>query len=364
MKITDVISYVVPPSVSETSWVNGDPWVLIEVRTDAGINGWGQAYTPYDREQAIARKVRQLGCGLEGKTPFEIRRFMNSVAGWADASTTGIEVWAAAAGIEIALWDIVGKALDTPVHCLLGGACKDHIHLYANCWSNRRRSPSELASFAEKQVKRGFRAVKVYPFLHDVSVRHGIACLDAVRSAVGPDVLIFVDMLETMPDGCQDAIFDALCAREISWLEDPASVDDIDKLAAIRRRAGVPVVAGEELYSKRDFARLCDAQALDILNLEVALLGILGVSEISAIAGAYAKQIAVHNANTMTIGLSAAVQAAAIVSNSKWVEFFPTLEAGSRSFSSYPFKLDDQGAISISREAGLGVQVDRSALDW
>lgn len=362
MKITDARVYIIPPEVSVTSWVNGDPWVLVELYTGCGISGWGHAYTLYDREHAIGRNVHVLAQRLDGKSPFCIKQFMTDTAELITTSQNGIELAAAAAGIEIALWDIIGKALNAPVHDLMGGRCKDRIHLYANCWSNQIRSPAELSSFAGEQARRGFRAVKLYPFLHDVSVSHGIASISAVREVVGADVAIFVDMLECMPGEDHGTLFEALQTYGVSWLEDPAPPDKIDQLCAIRNASGLPIVTGEELYTKQSFMRLCEANAVDILNPEVALLGILGVKEIAVIAEGYEKQIAVHNANTMTIGLAAALHAAALTPNSQWVEFFPTLETGSNSFSSLPFDLDDKGTVSVPLAPGLGVTVDQTRL--
>ena len=168
MKISDVKTYIVPEDVSVTPWVNGDPWVLVQVMTDTGISGWGHAHTLYEREEAIARKVHDLAQRMDGMDPFRIKHFMMRAGEGTNGAPIGIETAAAAAGIEIALWDIVGKALDAPVHQLLGGRCRDRIALYANCWSNVVRSPDELASFATVQVERGFRAVKIYPFLYNV----------------------------------------------------------------------------------------------------------------------------------------------------------------------------------------------------
>ena len=194
------------------------------------------------------------------------------------------------------------------------------------------------------------------------TVAHGIACLRAVRETVGPDVLIFVDMLESMPAEDSTAIFEALHRYDVSWLEDPAPATDIDTLAAIRRQSSLPVVIGEELYSKQHFVRLCEHGAANILNPEVTILGILGVKEIAAIAEAFSTDIAVHNSNTMTIGLAAAVQAAAVTPNSQWVEFFPALEAGSNCFSHFPFELDEDGFIPVPHEPGSGVVVDKMVL--
>jgi len=204
----------------------------VKLETDADITGWGQAYTSHGREQAIASAVHRLSPTLDGMDPFCIKRFMttapNSIIG------AGKETAAAAAGIEIALWDIVGKALNAPVHRLLGGPCRDRIGVYANCWSHAPRSPDELATFAAEQVKQGFKAVKVYPFLYGNTVSDGAACLEVVRDAVGPDVSIFVDMWYRMNNDELPQIINVLHTYGVSWFEDPADATDVEALVRIR----------------------------------------------------------------------------------------------------------------------------------
>lgn len=362
MKITAVKTYIVPSEISATSWGRGAAWVLVKLETDAGIVGWGQAYTFHEREYAMAMEVKKLSRTMDGMDPSCIKRFMTTAHDSIRDSQDGIEISSAAAGIEIALWDIVGKALETPVHRLLGGPCRDRIDVYANCWSDEPRSPDQLASFAAQQVETGFRAVKLYPFLYGNSVEDGIACLRAVRDAVGPDVSIFVDMWERMRQEDLPRIIDALHAYEVPWFEDPANANDVDSLARIRSQSNLPIVTGETLYSKQEFLRLLDHKAADILNPDITHCGILGTKEIAAIAEPYSATVSVHNNNTMTIGLAAAMQAAAVIPNFALVEYFPRFVEGSNKFSSFPCKLDEDGCIPLSHEPGIGVEVDEAAV--
>lgn len=362
MKITAVKTYIVPSEISATSWGRGAAWVLVKLETDAGIVGWGQAYTFHEREYAMAMEVKKLSCTMDGMDPFRIKRFVTTAHDSIRDPQDGIEISSAAAGIEIALWDIVGKALETPVHRLLGGPCRDRIDVYANCWSDEPRSPDQLASFAAQQVKTGFRAVKLYPFLYGNSVEDGIACMRAVRDAVGPDVSIFIDMWERMREEDLPRIIDALLAHEVPWFEDPANANDVDSLARIRSQSNLPIVSGETLYSKQEFLRLLDHKAADILNPDITHCGILGTKEIAVIAEPYSATVSVHNNNTMTIGLAAAMQAAAVIPNFALVEHFPRFVEGSNRFSSFPCELDEDGCIPLSHEPGIGVEVDEAAV--
>ncbi len=362
MKITAVKTYIVPSDFSETSWGPGAPWVLVMLETDVGIVGWGQAYTFHERERAIALAVHELSPTLDGMDPFCIKHFMTTALKSITGPGGSNETAAAVAGIEIALWDIVGKALNSPVHRMLGGPCRDRIGVYANCWSNVPRSPDELATFAAEQVKQGFKAVKVYPFLYGNTVEDGSACLGAVRDAVGPDVSVFVDMWYRMREEDLPQIIDALHAHEVPWFEDPAVATDVEALARIRTQSNLPVISGETLYLKQEFRRLLEHKAADTLNPDITLCGILGTTEIAAMADAFSVTVSVHNNNTMTIGLAAAMQAAAVIPNVRLVEYFPRFVEGSNTFSTFAAELDDDGCIPLSHEPGIGVTVDEATV--
>jgi galactonate dehydratase len=363
MKIRAVKTYIVPPRLSVTAWGPGNPWVLVRLETDSGIVGWGQAYTFRDREQAIALATHKLASILDGLDPFDIKGFIAMALGSITGPDGGSETAAAVAGIEIALWDIVGKAQDSPVHQLLGRACRDRVGVYANCWSDVLRSPEELATFALEQVNQGFKAVKVYPFLYDNTVDEGIACLAAVREAVGPDVSLFVDMWSKVRDEDLPLIIDALHAQRVTWFEDPADATEVEALALIRRQSQLPVISGETLYLSQDFRRLLEHKAADSLNPDVTLCGMLGIKEIATMADAFSVSVSVHNNNTMTIGLAAALHIAAVIPNVRLVEYFPRFVAGSNAFSTFPTEMDEEGCILLPNDPGIGVTVDEAAVE-
>lgn len=358
MKITAVKTYITPTELSVTPWGRGQCWVLVRLETDTGIVGWGQAYTFYEREKEIATEVQKLSPLIEGMDPNSIKQFVVAAQSRIGDSGNGIETSAAVAGIEIALWDIVGKSEGVPVYKLLGGPCRDRIGVYANCWSDEIRTPDQLASFAAEQTDKGFKAVKLYPFLYGNTVEDGASCLRAVRDAVGPDVSVFVDMWYKMRVEDQPRIIETLQSYGVPWFEDPADASDVDALARIRRQSNLPVVSGETLYSKQQFLRLLENKAADILNPDITICGMLGIQEIASMAEAFSTAVSVHNNNTMTLGLSAALQAAAVIPNVTLVEHFPRFVKGSNAFSSFPCELGEDGCIPLSSEPGLGVTVD------
>ena len=132
MKVTDVKTFLVHPGT-------GKNWLFVKVETDAGIHGWGEAYTQADRDHAIAVHVEQMRRYLIGRDPFQIKHF-TTVMYLDFASKRGaMDFYSALSGLEQALWDIAGKALVVPVYNLLGGPCRDRIRVYANGWSSGRR---------------------------------------------------------------------------------------------------------------------------------------------------------------------------------------------------------------------------------
>lgn len=362
MKVTAVKTYIVPPDISNDDWCKGKAWVLVKLETDAGISGWGEVYAPHDCERSSAQLVHELARYVEGGDPFRIKYFTTLAYEHFAEFQGGIRLSSAISGIEIALWDIVGKALDVPVHQLLGGRCRDRIRIYANCWSHQARSAEQLANYAVQQVALGFKAVKIYPFLYTHHVDEGIARLKAVREAVGPAVELLVDAWRVADIGNISKVSEALRQCGVQWFEDPIALDNIELLADIRRMARLPIVAGETICTKREFRLLLEKQAVDILNPDIACCGILEIKEIAAMAEPYFVKVALHNYNSMSVGLAASMQVAAIIPNFSRVEYFNRFAAPSKRFSSHSYVVEDDGCMALGNEPGLGVAVDEAAL--
>ncbi len=362
MKITDVRTFIVPAQITGDAWCMGKAWILVKVETDAGVTGWGEAHALHDREQSTALLVQELARYVDGMDPFRIKYFTTMAYEHFSEFQGGINFFAAVSGIEIALWDIVGKALGVPIHKLIGGPCRDRINVYANCWSHRARSANELASYATAQVALGFRAVKIYPFLYSDNIDDGIARLVAVREALGGDIDILVDAWRVGDISSIGKVSDALRRCGVEWFEDPIVPDNTKLLAEIRQIARLPIVTGESFCTKREFKPLLEQRAVDILNPDITCCGILEIKEIAAMAEPYGTSVAIHNYNTMAIGLAAGLQVASVIPKFARVEIFNRFVEPSMLFSGHSYQVVDDGCIALGYEPGLGVSIDESVL--
>src|SRR5947209_7218569 len=287
MNVTSVRTFFVDPG-------GGKNWLFVKVETDAGIHGWGECYTQADRDRAIEMHVQQLARYLVGRDPHQIKHFTFIAYNDFASKRGAMDFYCAVSGIEQALWDIVGKALHTPVYNLLGGACRDKIRVYANGWGGR--TPEEMAERARQLVEQGFSAMKFDPF------------------------------------------------------------------AEVRRAIALPVVTGEELYTKAEFREVFEKQAADILNPDVCNCGgILELKEIAAMAEPYFVAMAPHNYNSTTIGLAATLQLCAVIPNFLITEYFVNFTARGDEISIDPLRVEN-GYIKLPTAPGLGLDLDEAAM--
>jgi galactonate dehydratase len=362
MRVTDVKTTLVHPGT-------GKNWLFVKIETDAGIHGWGEAYTQSDRDRAIEIHVQQLARYLVGRDPFHIKHFTYSA--YTDWCTKrgAMDVYCAISGIEQALWDIVGKATDQPVYNLLGGPCRERIRVYANGWGGGSQSPDQLAARAAAVVERGFSALKFDPFpnpwrayIDRDAERSAVECVRAVREAVGPEVEILVEVHRRLAPMHAVRVARQIEAYAPFWYEEPVSARDLDGLAEVRREINIPVVTGEELYTKQEFRDVFQKRAADILNPDVCCCGgILELREIAAMAEPYHVALSPHNYNSTTVGLAATVQACAGMPNFLITEYFVNFEALGQEIAREPLLAED-GYIELPTSPGLGIDLDEEAL--
>jgi galactonate dehydratase len=267
------------------------------------------------------------------------------------------------------MWDIVGKACGQPVYNLLGGPCRDRIHVYANGWSERATSPDEYARAAEAVVSRGFDALKFDPFTNPWRTHIGraheelaVERVKAVREAVGPKVEILVEVHRRLAPNEAIRMANRLEQYAPFWFEEPIDAEDIDGLAEVRQRISLPVVTGEALYSKNQFAEVFARRAADFLNPDVCNCGgILALKEIAAMAEPWHVAVAPHNYNSTTVGLASTLQVSACIPNFLITEYFVNFEERGRDVACTPFEVSN-GYIALPTGPGLGIELDEAAL--
>jgi len=362
MKISSVVCLPV-----HSGWRKN--FVFVRVATDAGVVGWGEAYSQYDRDRAVAAHVEELGRYLIGREAFQIRHFLQVAFDDYAQRRGSLEFFCAASGIEQALWDIAGKVTQQPVYNLLGGPCRSRVRVYANGWSHQMQSPEDYARGAESVRERGFTAMKFDPlpgpwrtFIPKDHIGRAVTIMRAVRDAVGPDVDLLVDVHRRLAPRHAIDLADALFEFEPYWLEEPCQSENIEALAEVRRATRIPVVTGEALHTRAGFRPVFRARAVDIINPDVSNCGgILELVYIAAAAESEAIAVSPHNYNSTTVALSATVHASACMPNFIITEYFlPFEELGQRLC---PNALRPVGGyIALPEGPGLGLNVDESAV--
>ena len=363
MKVTGIKTFLVQPPSAKTA-------LFLKLNTDEGIHGWGEAYTLTGREQALERLLHDLAEYLIGRDPFQIKHFTHVM--WRDVSIKrgGFDFYCALSGLEIALWDIVGKALKTPVYNLLGGPCRERLRVYGQPSGPRGDGGLEdLAHRARNTVEKGFTALKFDPFpgawrmIVDKTVeRTAIERVRTVREAVGPDVDVLIEVHRRLAPMHAVRVAQAIEQYQPFWFEEPTPADDLLSTAYVRTKTTIPIVAGEALYTRSEFREVFERQAADIINPDICNVGgLLELRDIASMAEAHSVALAPHGNNSTTIGLAASLQAAACVPNFLIMEYPVAWEPFANELAVNPFKVEN-GAIPLPTGPGLGMELDEAAL--
>jgi len=362
MKITAVKSYAVHPGWRKNL-------IFVKVETDAGIHGWGEAYSQYDRDTAVMAQLNALGPYMIGRSPFDIKHFTQFAFDDYAARRGSVELFCAISGIEQAMWDIVGKATKQPVYNLLGGKYREKIRVYANGWSYGMKEPADYARAAEKVVKQGFTAMKFDPlpspwrtWIPKEHEKRAISVVKAIRDAVGPDIDLLIEQHRRLAPMHAIRLDKQLAEFDLYWMEESCQAEFPDELAQIRREIGVPVVIGEATYTKTGFRPLLEKRSADILNPDVACVGgILELKEIAAMAESFLVAMSPHNYNSTLVALASTVHASATMPNFIITEYFLPFVDFCDTISPNQLK-PKNGYIELPTAPGLGIDVDEQAL--
>jgi galactonate dehydratase len=341
-------------------------WVFVRVLTDEGLYGVGEA-TLEMRELTVAQACKELERTLVGRDPFDIEAF------WHDAYRDvywrgGPVLMSALAAVEMALWDIKGKALSVPVWQLLGGKMRDRVPCYSNGWFAPAKTPAEFAEKAKTAVqKQGFRGLKWDPFgsaymnISKQELKTAIDCIAAVVEAVGPEVDILIEGHGRFNVPTAVRIGHALQDFDITWFEEPIPPDNLEGLAEIKRRVNVPIAAGERLYSRWDFRNFLRLGVSDFIQPDVSHAGGIGeLRKIAAMAEAHYIPICPHNPSG-PVANAATLQIAACTPNFYLLETMATDVPHRREVSTEKVRFE-KGQMLIPDTPGLGIDIDVDAI--
>lgn len=342
--------------------------VFAKVETDDGLHGWGEGFARADREQAIERHIHAMSRYLVGRSPFTIKHFCQVMYLDYAGKRRGYDFTAALSALEQGLWDIVGKAARQPVYNLLGGACRSKIRVYANGWAGGDDPPDVVARRARAMVDRGFTAIKWDPFpspwrtyISREQEEAAIESVRAVREAVGPKIDLLIEVHRRLAPNHALRVAKAIEPYDPFWYEEPTHTENLDNVAAMRRRTRMPVVVGEDLYSKAELRQVFEKQAADIINPDVATVGgILELKEMAAMGEPYDVVVSPHGAGVM-ISLAATIQVSAVMPNFLITDYYVPTEELAAEVMRPPFEVKD-GYIELPTAPGLGVDLDEKAL--
>jgi len=280
---------------------SGWNWLFIKIETNQGLHGVGEGSLQFT-DAALTAELLNFKDYLVGKDPFRIEHIWTSLhrrVSW----TGGPVTMSAISAIDLALWDLKAKALGVPVYELAGGRVRDSVRLYANGWFGGANGPAGYAKRAAETVKRGYTALKLYPFSGEQVVtpqrlERGVNLVEAVRNAVGPGVEIGVDVRGRLNIWSARRAAQRLESFDIAFMEEPILFDNASAMAELARSVRVPIATGEQLYTRWDFRELLEKNALGILQPDICHAG--GMSELKKIASAaetYYVTLAPHNSN-------------------------------------------------------------------
>ena len=264
MKIQDIETFIVHPPQTKN-------WVFVKITTDNGIVGWGEAYTQLDRDTAITAHIEEMKRYLIGRDPMQIGHFRHWAYEDMFLKRGSMDVYSAVSGLEIAMWDVTGKALDQPVYNLLGGAVRPALRVYGGGAAGN--TPEECANSALKSVKLGYDALKFDPFpgpwrsfVDHADLELAAAKVGAVREAVGPRVEILVEVHRRLSP--VEAIMVGRMIEKFRpyWFEEPCPPENIRGIAEVKNALNIPVTIGEAIYGRRGFVEVFERRAADYLK--------------------------------------------------------------------------------------------------
>lgn len=357
MKITGVKVYTVKPR-----------WIFIKISTDEGIEGWGEMISGTKTDTVVAGAY-EMGKRIIGRNPFEIERIWQELhrSFFRGGPINGTII----SGIEIALWDIKGKALNVPVYELLGGAARDRIMVYS--WIGGDR-PDDVAREAIDRRDRGFKAIKMNATeeLHYIDsfekIQAVVDRVKSIRDAVGFDLNIGVDFHGRVHKGMAKVLAKELEPYKLMFLEEVVLPENEEAFREIANHTSTPLATGERLYSRWEFKNLLKEGAIDIIQPDIALCGgILETKKIAAMAEAFDVAVAPH-APYGPIALAATLQLDVCTPN----VFIQEQSLGihyNKGFDLLDFVKNKEifqykdGFLEIPKGPGLGLEIDEELVE-
>jgi len=371
MRIRDVKIYALSAPLSEPfaysqGWVESRGACIVEVIGEDGTSGFGEAFGPPKPVAAIVAHYAQEVIGSDAFATEEIwQRLYNRLR---DHGRKGLPIEAQSA-IDIALWDLKGRALGMPIYRLLGGPLRSRVQAYATGFYRKRAGDplQYLLAEAEMRVAAGFPAIKLKL---GFGMEGDIALCRAVRRLVGEKITIMVDANHAYDATAAIALGRQIEECRIAWFEEPVPPEDWQGYRETKAALRIPIAGGEAEFTRWGFRKLIADRVLDILQPDTCAAG--GISEckkIADMANAFGMRVNPHVWGT-GIGMAAALQVLAVLPHNP-PGLFPIEPVLEFDQSEHPFRMEvlqepivqRNGWVDIPTGPGLGVEINRAALE-
>jgi galactonate dehydratase len=357
MRITNVQTIIVEPR-----------WLFVKISTDEGIVGWGEALG--DKAETIAMAIKELSRYLLAKDPFQIEHHWQAMyrgAFWRGGPILN----AAISGVEIALWDILGKSLNVPIWQLLGGKCRDKIRVYLNIGSGDEKENADVwAKYGYSQgwlemIKgKKINAIKFCPFgsVKQIesweNIKKAVETVKKIREQVGDGVDLIIECHGRLSPAMAVLFCEEIAPYHPFLVEEPCLPEDIEALAIVVEKTKVPIATGERIFTKFGFSQLLSKAKVAVIQPDLGICGgIMEGKKIAAMAEAHYIGVAPHSPYGPILA-AASLQLDACIPNFIIQEYCSSF---GEEILKKPFEAKD-GYIEVPNGAGLGIEVDEDAL--
>jgi galactonate dehydratase len=341
-------------------------YLFVRLTTDNGLTGIGEASLEWQERAVDVLLNEWVAARVIGRDPFDIEQTVGDMI--RDQYQGGSTVMTAISGVEIAMWDLIGKACNQPVYRLLGGQVKKTISAYANGWYGGCHTPADFAARASAVAARGYPALKFDPFttawktLTREEEDTAIAIVDAVARAVGSKVGLMIEIHGRLAAGDAIRFIRRLAPYNIVWCEEPVQPENLDLLREVTTASAHPISAGERLYTLTDFARLTTMRACDVVQMDIAHCGGLSAAKkVAAFAAVRDMGVSPH-CSIGPVAFAAAVHFAYSTPSMMLLESFAEFDVDWRNDLVRGWNPLDCGVVALPDRPGLGVDIDEAAI--
>lgn len=330
---------------------------LVRVVTDEGIDGLGEGVGDAMLVKAIIdASLAKRVIGMDPTNITALRKMLIDPSVYYEREGSAL---CAASAIEMACWDIFGKALEKPVWALLGGRGREYLDAYASdvYWED---DAQHMATNAQRIIGLGFRWVKAH--IGCESPERDMARVKALRESIGCDVGLMIDLNAGYDNREALAALRLWKKFDLTWLEEPVNPHDVEVMTDLRRRGAIPIAAGENEFQVFGFRRLLDAGAVDVIMPDVGRCGgIQETRDICALARACGIAVSPHNFSSGVL-LAATMHLMAATPNTTLLEFDSSDNPVYEELLAEPLQIKD-GAVRVPDGPGLGVVLKRETLE-